>query len=246
MVSIAMLMPIFAPALLLAAAIGISIATIAFIPYILNFFTWFHRPLRMKGVAPYSGISEKLDMDFISDHRAQLAIILLTAATFITALILTIGFFTGGAGFLFMAPIFSAISSPFAVAAASAHISLFLPALAGFCFVMAPLTIGNNLKRFLGWLDSFKLDALVQSNPSGPLYNSEDLFDRPNGGRHGEIPAQVRSMIKQEGYLNVISTGIQANITNGFSSPYWKKVEDQLALNQEKEEALLAFKRKIS
>jgi hypothetical protein len=240
MVGIAMLVPIAAPGLLLVAAVSIVLAAIAFIPYALNFIIV---ATDSKGFPPYSGWEDKKTLaenEFFKSHPVQAIVVGLTAAAFIAALVLTIGFFTGGAGFVFMAPLFSAMSAPFAIAAASAHLSLFMPALVGFCFVVAPLTIGNNLKRFLGWLDSFKYDFAVEVKEKNP--NTEYHKDQ---GSRTEIPNRVileelafnairehyQDMPEIFHYPAVLALGAVADVVNyGCSSAHECKSERNLAL----------------
>jgi hypothetical protein len=157
-----LVVPILAPIAMTSFAVSVP----AFIEYII------------KGIEPYiDGFnpgkhgSVKGDIKyFFTKHPFQAAVLLLTVALFITALVLTIGFFTGGASFAFMAPLL-------AVGAGS----LFGPALVGFAAVMAPLTLGNNLKRFLGWLDSFTRD--------GAAANAEQTGIKTSDAEHAPLVA---------------------------------------------------------
>jgi hypothetical protein len=224
-------MPIAAPVLILVAAVEIVLAALTFIPYALNFKDI---RLRLEGFPPYSGWGNKDIVGhrdgFFKFHPVQAIVVGLTAAAFITALVLTIGFFTGGAGFAFMAPLFSAITAPLAMAAASAHVSLFLPALVGFCFVIAPLTIGNNLKRFLGWLDSFASDGSTALLVDDMHWTS----NKRNLEDNARTALSDAGMPQALHYPYLVGEGVFATVGNGFSSVY----EDKKANAYEKIDAV--------
>lgn len=93
---------------------------------------------------------------FADEHPIQLAIILIGAALVITALVLTIGFLTGGFGF--MAPVFAWLSVPFIAATGS---QLSAAALVFATLMLAAINLPNTLKRFAAWVDSFKYDFLA-------------------------------------------------------------------------------------
>lgn len=237
-VGVAFAMPAIAPALVIAAALATAIA--APIALIFQAVKWFGKKRARDG----SGI--KILEDFIKAHPFQFAAILLAVGLLVTALVLTIGFFTGGGAFAvvggvvaatgggafaFMAPVFAAIAAPFATAATSWGISLCLPALAGFCLTIAALNLPNTIKRFLGWLDSFKYD--------GAIGKADGLFDESENSENDEsensenidwsdkevASEKVNELLAEHIYPKAVISGIFATVKNGFSSRY----EEELA-----------------
>ncbi len=214
-VGAAILFPPFAPALIIFAAVAIGVAAIAFIPYVASY-------LPVKAFNPIRFFTPSPDLKIFDNwwkaHPVQVAIVAIGVAAFITALVLTIGFFTGGAGFAFMAPVFAALAAPFAVAGASAGISLSLSALAGTALVLGVLNLTNTLKRFAAWIDSFKYDhaaALV----------GEDKYNRPwNIGERDRV-VKENNINNASNYPAAVFKGMWATITNGFASPDADKLE---------------------
>ena len=169
-----MLVPLAAPGLVITAAvmIGLAAATLPF--YIKGFFTRGDNnnasaiDAAGENVGGY-GIKKPVTLAdpisyFFKNHPVQAAILVIGMLGFITTLVLTIGFFTGGAGFVFMAPLFAALSAPFAAAATAGGISLAIPVLAGFTLVLASLNLTNVLKSLVAWVDSFKYDRAASDS----------------------------------------------------------------------------------
>ncbi len=211
-VGAAMLFPPFAPALIIFAAVAIGVAALTFAPYVVSFFS------RKTPISffPHSPKAKGLP-DWVHAHPFQVAIVAAGVALFIVALTLTIGFFTGGAGFAFMAPVFAALAAPFAAAGASAGISLSLSALAGTTLVLGVLNLTNTLKRFTAWIDSFKYDhaaTAVQDNIVGKTWKDQ----RSNA---------VDRAIGNSNYPAVVFKGMWATVTNGFASPDADKLESR-------------------
>jgi hypothetical protein len=201
------LMPFSAPGFVILAAIATAVATVLFPFYI-----------KRRLISDLSIFAPKKEgFDWAKAHYIQAIIVGVGIGFFIAALVLTIGFFTGGAGFMFMAPLFQALMTPFA----SLGIPLSLPALAGFFFVLAPLCLANNLKRFAGWLDSFKRDYLadlkIQSEKgNSKARNDEDCLSPP--AADNRTWEYARNAAPSISYFTAISKGILATANNNFSS----------------------------
>lgn len=224
-VGVAFAMPAIAPALVIAAFVGCLIAVPTLIFQAVK---WFKKTKGDDGI--------KTLKNFIKAHPFQFAAILLAVGLLVTALVLTIGFFTGGGAFAvvggvvaatgggafaFMAPVFAAIAAPFATAATSWGISLCLPALAGFCLTIAALNLPNTIKRFLGWLDSFNYDAAMAKAKADNASESESIAwsDKKVASE------KVNELLAEHIYPKAVISGIFATVKNGLSSSY----EEELA-----------------
>ena len=208
-IGIAILTPVSAPAWVLVSAIAIGFAAITSI---------FHFLKIKEKVLDSPGTSLG---HWVKYHPAQALIMLLGLGLFITALVLTVGFATGGAGFAFMGPFFGTIMAPFAAAAASAGIQLNLVALAGFTVVLASLCIPNTLKRLAAWIDSFQHDNLFRT------YNPDDkneLLANPNMNLKAweRVRGNMQTLEKEgrgiRDYAEAITGGMGRVLSNGLSS----------------------------
>jgi hypothetical protein len=163
-------------------------------------------------------------LHFVQNHPVQAAIAFLAFGLFVTAFVLTIGFFTGGAGFAFMAPVFAAMAAPFATAAASAGIELAVSALAATTLVLASINIPNTLKRFSAWLDSFKYDAAATDDNEGKTRA------RWANARTTLVDSHIKTEAEQSTfpYIKTIFHGVVATVQNGFSSPDAEKLNPKV------------------
>ncbi len=162
MVGMAIAFPFAAPALIVAALTFTAAATLSLIPYAIRYV----QQLRKEAVeAGYPADASIIKIAFdkfkqwAKDHPMQAFLVGLGLALFVTALVLTIGFFTGGAAFAFMAPVFAAIAAPLATAAAAAGVAVantVLTAIAAGLFVLATLHVANLAKRFFQFIDEFR------------------------------------------------------------------------------------------
>ncbi len=224
-------LPFVAPALMIFAAVAIGLAIIATPSYLYFNGRKYaseqdknHQPRFLanvedikQGSDPTLGELIKAAFATIKDwakaHPAQAFIVGVGIGLLITALVLTIGFFTGGAAFAFMAPVFAAIAAPFATAAASASLQLGLAALAGTTFVLAALNITNIFKRLATWFDSFKYDYFAaKDNEQGEDDQSSDwVRDRKDA---------VRTIGTEHGssYARAVFFGAIETIKNGLAS----------------------------
>ncbi len=224
-------LPFVAPALMIFAAVAIGLATI---------FTAIHLGMHFKNtlipklreqydksdadmpdddddltVGNYITLTFRALKDWAKDHKVQAIIVGVGIGLLITALVLTIGFFTGGAAFAFMAPVFAAIAAPFATAAAAAGLQLGLAALAGTTFVLAALNITNIFHRLADWFDSFKYDYAAQvDNNKGHGKMDKDAWEQ---GRENAVAAIVDPE-DGIGYFPAIFFGMAATIKNGLAS----------------------------
>jgi hypothetical protein len=227
-VGAAILFPLSAPALMIFAAVAIGVAAVTFVPYVVSFLNnetpisfFFPRSHRFDVHAAHEGWGR--------EHYIQLAIMTIGVAAFIAALVLTIGFFTGGAGFAFMAPVFAALAAPFAAAGASAGcVSLSLSALAGTVLVLGVLNLTNTLKRFTGWLDSFRYDHAATTTKGQCSDN--------NGFNDDSIPVwkEKRGKVAEEEigdsnikYVAAVFQGMWATACNDFASPDADRLEQK-------------------
>lgn len=195
--------PATATVLIVFAGFSILAAAVTFLPYLIKGIE------NLMGGGAYDLDKQLSSVAWVDAHPWQALAVGLAIAGLITTLTLTIGFFSGGTGFIFMAPVFSAIASPFAAFSAAYGVSLFTPAIAGFLFVIAPLAVGNNLKRFLGWVDSFKHDFTQN-------YLERE---RKDDCRPDEYRDMAERTILQYGYPKVLECGINATYRRG-SSPF--------------------------
>ncbi len=224
-------LPFVAPALIIFAAVAIGLAAIA-TPFYLYFNAnkylddddLHHQPQFLAKTRSDSTLGEVIKAafatikDWAKAHPAQAFIVGVGIGLLITALVLTIGFFTGGAAFAFMAPVFAAIAAPFATAAASAGLQLGLAALAGTTFVLAALNITNIFKRLATWFDSFIYDYAAE------MKNREEDVHSPNTGRRWAEQKEnaVQELVFHKdhgiGYFKAVFLGAVADIKNGLAS----------------------------
>ncbi len=171
--------PIAAPALIVVALIFTVAATVSLIPYAIRYVQKLRKEAKAAGYLEDTSIF-KIAFDkfkqWAKDHPMQAFLVGLGLALFVTALVLTIGFFTGGGAlvvvaggavvatgggmFAFMAPVFAAIAAPFAAAAAAAGVAIAdaaFVAAAIAVFTLAALNVTNTAKRIFAWLDGFRL-----------------------------------------------------------------------------------------
>lgn len=217
-IGIGMLVPIAAPALVVAAMAML----------VLTFMTaaWTYVLKNQRSIKQFSDRDDKVKWiarcidAFFSNHICQGIVLVVGMLVFIAALVLTIGALTGGAGFAFMLPVFAALSAPFAAAAAAGGISLFLPALVGFVFVLASLNLTNILKNILAWFDSFKEDAVVVDLKNKNMPISEWNKDGRRVAVNNYFYAHDRpgdSMFRL--YFSTVATGIAEVVKRGGNSP---------------------------
>jgi len=224
-------LPFAAPALMIFAAVAIGLAAIATPFYLLfnankygnnkslYFQPRFHQNIAdiKQGSDPTLGEFIKAIFATIKDwakaNPVQAIIVGVGIGLFITALVLTIGFFTGGAAFAFMAPVFAAIAAPFATAAASAGLQLGLAALAGTTFILAALNITNIFKRLASWVDSFVYDYAADAK------NQQEDMNSPTVGKDWrDAREQAVREIHGIDYFKAVFLGAVADIKNGLAS----------------------------
>jgi len=162
MVGMAIAFPFAAPALIVAALTFTAAATLSLIPYAIRYVQKLRKEAKAAGYLEDTSIF-KIAFDkfkqWAKDHPMQAFLVGLGLALFVTALVLTIGFFTGGGAFAFMAPVFAAIAAPLATAAAAAGVAVantVLTAIAAGLFVLATLHVANLAKRFFQFIDEFR------------------------------------------------------------------------------------------
>lgn len=230
-VGIAIAVPPAAPILVPVAAACIGAATITS-----GHFFWTNKvTVDDKDLPDRYKTAERLHR-FFKNHPIQLTIAILAFGLFITALVLTIGFFTGGAGFVFMAPVFAALAAPFAAAAASAGIQLALAGLAGTAFVLASINIPNTLKRFSAWLDGFIYDGAAARTQGGKAKAPEGVKIRNNWeiDRYtlaNEMVSDDEGKFSFVNYLSLFADGVKGTVTNDkgfFTSPDAELLEPPL------------------
>lgn len=228
-VGMGILFPLSAPALLITAAVTIGLAAIFTAVHLVNRFKDTFVP-KIEALFSESMENITLPMKLIGSavvlaewakaHQVQAVIVGLGIGLFITTLVLTIGFFTGGAAFAFMAPVFATIAAPFAATAASAGVQLSLAALAGTTLVLASLNITNIFHRLATWIDSFKYDTFAAKD------NDEDEQNRSDDWKADRKTA-VETIGTNAGpsYREAIFSGMKATVLNGFSSPDDEKLD---------------------
>jgi hypothetical protein len=239
MVIIAAAIPFASVPILIIAAALISVAALASIHFFFTdlanrtFASFNHFYAEKKYMDTYIENNKKVSaflletfLAFAEKHPIQLTIILIGAALVITAFILTIGFLTGGFGF--MAPVFAWLSMPF-IAAAGSHISA--TALVFTTLILAAINLPNTLKRFSAWIDSFKYDFLAWAetfknptkyynkyttrkeetvdfwqNLSNLMYEANKYHDNPNGVTFKDIKPLLPAVHKDQ--FNEIINGV--------------------------------------
>lgn len=234
-VGIGFALPFVAPALVIFAAVAIGFAAIATPFYLLsNAINYVSKCVNYKYKVKQNSQDESDKVikaafitikDWAEVHPVQAIIVGVGLAVLITALVLTIGFFSGGAAFAFMAPVFATIAAPFATAAAAAGVQLGLAALAGTIFILAALNITNIFKRLASWFDSFIYD-----------YAADQKTHKENTPSESNLAWQTKAWTWREvrkdqalthfvfnethgiGYFPAVLRGIAVTIENGFAS----------------------------
>ena len=210
LVLIGVLAPVSAPGLILMAAITTGFAAASLILNIKQYVDklWTENDIAEvdRTFANFLRLGFKDLVKWADEHRMQAAIVFIAAGLLITTLTLTIGFFTGGAGFTFMAPVFAAIAAPFAAAATAAGAEVSLAALAGAWLVLAVLAVPDAFRRFVDWIERLRsgeeviveLDDLSDKTPDNPL-EEPLLSQQPQQINIQEVPKS-----DEEGILSSI------------------------------------------
>lgn len=227
------LFPLSAPALIIVAGLTISIAAITTIFHLIRHWNETFVPkisaaLEAEGIDPDRATpNQTWPMIIVAlkrwaeAHKAQAFIVGVGIGLFITALILTIGFFTGGAAFAFMAPVFTAIAAPFVAFTTSFGLQLSIAALSGTTLILASLNITNIFHRLATWFDSFIYDYAAAKNTSKSFLNQGDGWAQI---RKDEVAEKVFGN-DGIGYFPAVISGMAATVGNSFRSPDEDRLE---------------------